>query len=369
MQTEVFLSLAVDESIWLISALIFLCFQSGIYLFVFNSLKQGQKACIRSNCAPVSIVICARNAKKHLEHGLKAFLQQDYPEFELILVDDDSSDGTEVWIKNIQHDFSNLRYVPNPKTGQGKKQALSLGISKARYSWIALSDADCRPATPNWLQRMMSKAGESKNIVLGFAPYEPQSSLLNTFIRFESVLNALQYFSGAKLGFPYMGVGRNLVYHRAIFDQKALIPELPYGDDDLLISAKASRENTAICLHPEAFVYSAPATSYTEYFQQKWRHYAASHQYRPIIKAYLFMYFLSLLGFYFSFMLLLIHGFYWMAMGVLSLLFLSCWPVFCKKAGLLKEKGLCLYFPILQVLYVIHLVCQLPYLWIKKKSW
>src|SRR6185436_15548935 len=137
------------------------------------------------------------------------------------LVDDDSDDGTEEWVTNLLQNYPKLKYYRNHKTAAGKKQALIMGISMASHSWIALSDADCRPASSSWLKTMMSYVGENTKIVLGYAPYSKQSGLLNKLIRYETSLSSHQYLSAAQLGFPYMGTGRNLVYHKSIFDTQA----------------------------------------------------------------------------------------------------------------------------------------------------
>ncbi len=359
----------MNESFWIFPILLFLTIQAGIWLLIFNKLSQRHPAVNRSDPVPVSIIICARNARHHLERNLPKFLAQKYPEFELILVDDDSDDGTEEWIKSILVDYPRLRYYRNHKTSAGKKQALNLGISNASHSWIALSDADCKPGSPFWLKTMMSNVSESTKIVLGYAPYEKNPGLLNKLIRLETVLNAIQYLSAADLGFPYMGCGRNLVYHKSIFDTQSLQVHLAYGDDDLLINAKSTKENTVFSLHPDSFIYSNPATSYPGYFKQKWRHYAAAHEYSWGIKMYLFIYFISLVGFYGSFVALLFFKLYAIAFICLISKMVFTWPVFYKQCRVLNEKDLINYFPLLSWMYVVHLIFQIPFLWIKKKKW
>jgi cellulose synthase/poly-beta-1,6-N-acetylglucosamine synthase-like glycosyltransferase len=315
------------------------------------------------------LIICARNARAYLEQSLEILLSQDYPEYELILVDDSSDDDTESWILAMQKQYPILKYHRNLKTMPGKKQALILGISKALYSWIVLTDADCKPGSELWLKSMMSNVKESTKIVLGYSPYEKKSGLLNKLIRLETLINAIQYLSAAKLGFPYMGCGRNLVYHKSIFDTQSLRLDLAYGDDDLLIHARATKDNTVGCVHRSSFVYSIPATNYIDYFKQKWRHYAAAREYSLGTKTFLFIYFMSLIGFYCSFVALLFLKSYAFAFGIFMLKIILAWPQYYKHCNHFGERDLIFIGPFLECLYAFHLIIQIPFLWIKKKEW
>lgn len=359
----------MNELFWIILIVIFLLIHLGIWILIFNKLRSKPPLSEIKDAQAVSIIICARTAKDHLERNLPYFLNQNYSEFELILIDDDSQDGTEHWARNIQQNYPRLKYFRNHKTLAGKKQALALGVSKASHQWIALTDADCRPATSVWLKTMMFNVVDSTKIVLAYAPFSKKPGWLNSLIRMEACLNAIQYLSVANLGFPYMGTGRNLLYHKSIFDLQALKLDIAYGDDDLLISSKSTSTNTVVCTDPNSFVFSNPEDTYENYFKQKWRHYAASHHYKWFIKVYLFVYFASLLGFYISFVVLMLLKFYIIAASCLCIKFLLTWPVFCKQCRMLKEQDLCKYFPILTLVYVVHIFVQIPFLWIKKKSW
>ncbi|HEX5624407.1 MAG TPA: glycosyltransferase [Saprospiraceae bacterium] len=347
----------------------FLVLQGKYWLFAFNHLKLAPKSPGHQPAEPVSVIVCARNARVELERNLESLLTQSYPVYEIILVDDDSSDGTETWASQILTQYKHLRYYRHQKTRPGKKDALAFGVSKARYDWLALTDADCRATSSHWLSRMMARTGGSVRIVLGYAPFFKEPGALNAFIRFEGLLTAIQYLSAAAGKFPYMGTGRNLLYHKSIFDAKAMNEQLPYGDDDLLVGAKATPGNTAVCLDAEAFMYSAAASDYRDYFRQKRRHYAASLHYSFGMQLLLALYMISMLGFSIGLILLLITGWWAYALGLLVVQLALTWPFFCKLSGRLLQKDLCFLFPLLLVIYQIHLVLQAPYLAIRKKGW
>jgi poly-beta-1,6-N-acetyl-D-glucosamine synthase len=233
---------------------------------------------------PVSIVICARNEAENLKKNLDRFLNQNYPSFEIVVVNDCSSDDSEQVILQIQKEYPNLRLLSVEEAHPpGKKFALTKGIEAAQHEILLLSDADCFPASPNWIRHMQAALRGKKQIALGFSPYTSSKSILNIFIRFEAIHTAIQYFSFALVHFPYMGVGRNLSYLRALYVQAGGFvahQAIASGDDDLFINEIATGENTEVIHDPESFVFSTPKTTWEGFYYQKSRHLTTGTRYR-----------------------------------------------------------------------------------------
>jgi poly-beta-1,6-N-acetyl-D-glucosamine synthase len=233
---------------------------------------------------PVSIVICARNEAPRLRQNLPLVLQQQWPApFEVVVVDDDSTDDTPAVLAALGEQFPHLRPLRlHPKSHPGKKIALSRGIAFARHSWLLFTDADCQPASSEWLSQMMRRT-TTPGFVLGYAPLHPQQHWLNGWARFETVYTAMQYFSTAFAGWPFMGVGRNMAVHRRLFDAAGGFSRhlhLTGGDDDLLVNSVATGNNTALCLDPAAFVYSPAKDTLNGWLRQKRRHVTAGTGYK-----------------------------------------------------------------------------------------
>lgn len=357
------------ESFIVYSAYSCLAIFSIYWLLIYNRLKNSYRQIIDPEWPPVSVIICIRNQSIVFKEAIKLFLEQDYPQYELLIVDDDSGDGLESWIYETKKIESKISYFKNNKTKAGKKQALTTGITNAKYKWLAFTDADCRPTGKYWLKSMMASRKKNDKIILGYAPYQYKQGFLNKFIRFESCFNALQYLSASQIGFPYMGSGRNLVYHKSVFNADALQNELMYGDDDLLINAQSNSKNTCNCIESESFIYSDAKSTYLGYFKQRWRHYAASLHYNISSSLLLLTYYCSFAGLYLSVLFLLYQKSFYMASSLYVCHLLVSWPVFCNKLKIFKEKELCLYFPFLQIIYFFHLLLQFPFLWIQKKQW
>lgn len=233
---------------------------------------------------PVSVIVCARNEAANLQKKLHTLLQQDYPKWELVVVDDASTDTTPDILAKAQAQYPHLRIVQlAEKTQHGKKGALAAGIAAARYEHLLLTDADCVPTSPRWIQHMASCAVRADaTLVLGTGPYEWVPTVLGRWVVFETTYVAIQYLTAALWGQPYMGVGRNLWYTQSAF-QKAggfeAHAHLASGDDDLLVNAIATGANTTICLHPESAVYSSSPKTWKGLYRQKTRHYSSSTTY------------------------------------------------------------------------------------------
>ena len=256
---------------------------------------------------PVSVIICARNEAENLDAYLPVILSQDYPEYEVIVVNDCSTDDTDVVIKKYMERYPRLRTSQireDKKFIHGKKLAVTIGIKAAKYDRLLFTDGDCLPESSYWISRMVSHFNSKVSIVLGYGGYLTQPGLLNKYIRYDTLMIALQYFSFALCRIPYMGVGRNLAYKRSMFYAGSGFSRhfhLASGDDDLFINEHANRSNTAIEFSPESHTRTAPKESFDKWFFQKKRHFSTSKLYKPVHKFLLTLEPLSRLLFYAGF--------------------------------------------------------------------
>jgi biofilm PGA synthesis N-glycosyltransferase PgaC len=238
---------------------------------------------------PISVIICARNEAGNIWQYLPAILEQDYPDFEVIVVNDHSTDNTLAVLYELAEKYPHLFIIDYEEKSllQGKRAALLKGIQSARYEHLLLTDADCQPVSKYWIEEMAQPYIHPEvEIVLGYSPYRQLPGFLNKLIRFETLLTAIQYLSYALWKAPYMGVGRNLSYRKSTFmlsGQFSTHNSLS-GDDDLLISEMSNGLNTAIVLSPESHVISQPETSFKDWLQQKRRHSEAGFNYILIHK-------------------------------------------------------------------------------------
>ncbi len=328
---------------------------------------------------PVSIVICAKNERKNLEANIYRILNQQYRCFEILVIDDNSTDDSLAFLLDIQAKYSTFRVLRQSNTyidknytknSQGKKRALAYGIEAARYDWLLLTDADCAPATEFWLQDMIQAATQEKKLILGYAPLEEYKGLLNKFIRYETTYAAIQYLSFALLGMSYMGVGRNLLYHRSLYRQANGFDKHTHvasGDDDLFVNQVATATNTAIVIRPTTQVLSAPKTDWSSFFKQKSRHLTTGKHYRWQHQLLLGMLAVSHVGHYTGGILLLLFNYN--SLFVVLLYALRCLVVLAYTRLIfnkLQEKTPLYWIFILDPLLALYYIFFAPTLWIGK---
>lgn len=234
---------------------------------------------------PVSVIICARDEEDNLRKFLPAILNQQYPEFEVIVVNDGSVDETAILLGDMQKQYPHLKttFVPAGTSNLStKKLAITLGVKAAKYDWLLFTDADCEPASEKWIASMARNFKGKTEIVLGYGAYFQEKGLINQLVTFDTLYNALLFLGFAKAGKPYMGVGRNMAYHKNIFYKNkgfASILHLRSGDDDLMINQRAYKENTSIETSPESVTWSVPKKTFSDWFYQKERHLSVSAYY------------------------------------------------------------------------------------------
>jgi poly-beta-1,6-N-acetyl-D-glucosamine synthase len=336
-----------------------LIIQLFYYLFFYLRLAWYKPKTKNTNYFPVSVVICAHDEAENLEKFLPSVLEQEYQNYEVVVVNDCSEDETEDVLKRFACKYSNLRYTTikkDEKFTHGKKLALTIGIKTAKHETVLLTDADCYLPDKTWIQQIVENYTPATDIVLGYGGYERGRGFLNKFIRFDTFFIGLQYLSFAKAGFPYMGVGRNLSYKKAIFFKNkgfATHARLQSGDDDLFVNETASRKNTSIVISPDSITRSLPKKRFSYWLRQKRRHRTTFKRYKYIHKVLLATEPMSRVFFYGSFIALLSLNFFPLyVILAFSTRFLLQLVVIYFATKRLQERDLFLYSPIFDILFI-----------------
>lgn len=351
------------ETILLILFIAFLVFFAIQFIYqsvVFSRFSFVQPKKDTPKSIPVSVLVCAKNEYENLKKILPILVSQNYPNYELVLIDDASSDETLDLLEEYEKQYSFIKLVKvknNEAFWGNKKFALTLGIKASKNEYLLFTDADCCPNSENWITEMTSHFSFKKTIVLGYGGYEKiKGSFLNKIIRYETVLTAIQYFSWAKIGKPYMGVGRNLAYKKSeFFNVNGFINHIRVrsGDDDLFINEAANNANTAICYNPEGFTYSKPKTTYKDWFLQKRRHVSTAKHYKGFDKFQLTLFFISQVLCITLAIILLSFQYNWIIVAsVLGFRYIFNWIVLGYGAAKLNEKDIIVWYPIFEIILI-----------------
>ena len=233
-----------------------------------------------SGLPSVSVIVYCHNDAPGLRQALPYLLNQDYPEYEVIVVNDGMIIDDSNVIAEFRRQFSNLyeTFVPgDTRNVSRRKLALMVGIKAAKHEVIVTTNANCHPTSSLWLRAMCRNFAPGTDVVIGQSVYNHHCDRSDghRFRAFDSLCSRALFTAWAIAHKPYRGTCDNLAYRRSTFFavkgfSKSM--NLHYGDDDIFVSEIASRANTAVELSPESLIvttYDDPARALRE---QKYRY-------------------------------------------------------------------------------------------------
>jgi len=349
--------------ILLIIFLLTLMIQLYYVLSIFLKLAFFKNASkINAEIIPVSVIICARNESDQLILNLPKILEQNYAEFEVIVVNHQSIDNSKEILEEFSKQYRNLKIVElqhNKHLRSGKKLPLTIGIKAAKYEHLLFTDADCMPSSSMWIHHMSSKFN-SKNIILGYGPLSTLPGFLNKLIRYDTAWIGINYLSMALHNRPYMGVGRNMAYTQDTFFTNNGFKShysIASGDDDLFIQeATRNKKNCTIQIEPESYMFSPAKKTLQEWIKQKSRHFSTTPKYKFIKKLLLAIYPISLILAWISFVSLILQEVYTFYIVVaMFLLYVIKWLIQGKCLLQLQEKKFAQFFPLWDMFYALFI--------------
>jgi len=325
---------------------------------------------------PVTVIISAKNEFKNLEKFLPKILIQDYPIFQVIVVNDASDDQSSDLLRDFSLRYNHLKVIEIDSNSKqkGKKYALTKAIKASKYEYLLFTDADCYPVSKNWIKYMVSLFTNETDVVLGYGAYEESKGFLNKLIRFDTLFIALKYFSFAKAGLPYMGVGRNLAYKKSSFINNQGFEShihIKSGDDDLFVNQISNKNNTSVSVDYESITKSISEQSFARLLKQKRRHLTTGFKYKQIHKLLLGAESFSILLFYFAIIVafcfsipVIVIGILYLLKTIIQIIIISFF------ADIVKEKKNLIFIPIFDVLIpAINLYAVISNVFIKNKEW
>ena len=256
------------EFIFSCVVLLLFIIQLSYWLGLYNvlHLKHKKTSAIDehpSELPPLSVLVVTKDSGKMLHDNLVKILEQDYPEFEVIVVNDLSSGEDEDILKLLESEYKNLYHTFIPPTARYislKKLGIAMGIKASRYDWIVVTEPNCYPVSSKWLRSMASHIDYKADIVLGYSNFDLSGVKASMFYRrmvTDALFNSMRFLGRAIKGKPYMGIGRNMMYRKALYERHkgfARQLNLQRGEDDLFINSLATRRNTRVALGPDSVI-------------------------------------------------------------------------------------------------------------------
>ncbi|MDR1023827.1 MAG: glycosyltransferase [Prevotellaceae bacterium] len=230
---------------------------------------------MRSTQQPVSVVICAKNEQHNLEKNLPLFLKQDYPQFEVVVVNNCSTDDSEMLLYNLRQHHSNLQ-ITSIEEGQkfmhDKKLAITVGIKAARYETIVFTEPDCAPDNDKWLSAMQQAFGDTGEVVISYCRSKRCKGIFGKIMRCDSVFSALFSLRAAIKGVPYRSSSKNMGISQELFFRNkgfAHYNSYPQSEETIFLCRNANRHNTRVTLAHDAILSSSQQLTFGQWFQQK----------------------------------------------------------------------------------------------------
>lgn len=351
--------------------------QLWYYLFYYARIAWFKPKTDYHTQPPISVVICAKNEALKLHKNIPLFFQQDYPLYQIVVVNDCSVDESSDILEEFQKKYPNLHVVElneDDIKAHDKKLALTLGIKGAKYEHLLLTDADCVPGDNRWIASMARNFNNEKEVVIGYGPYKKTGGFLNKLIRFDTFFIGVQYLSFSLAGKTYMGIGRNLAYTKTLFFRHkgfASQYHIQSGDDDLFINKVATKQNTVVELHPSSFTFSDPKTTFGAWIKQKRRHLTTAKHYKSSHKFMLGMASFTQYLFFASFVALLFSTIDpLLILAIFGLRLVTQIVVLRRSMILMKESDLLLFSLLFEILLLVfYPIIYIGNAFVKKHKW
>lgn len=272
--------------------------QAIYYFTLYNKIHRRTIAIKRNKLTfatelpPLSVIICAKDASKELQDYLPSILEQDYPEFEVIVVNDHLSDETEDTLTLLENKYPHLYHTFTPDSARyisHKKLALTVGIKASKYDWLVITEVNCKPISANWLRLMARNFTPHTDIVLGYSGYEQNKGWFPQKVSFDNLFGSMRYLGFALIHKPYMGIGRNMAYRKELFFKNKGFSShlnLQRGDDDLFINEIANPTNTRVETSADAII-RVESPKYKKLWKEEKLSYATTSTYYKGIQKYL----------------------------------------------------------------------------------
>ena len=279
-------------TILMAASLIILCIYYAIFHFRVGRYKGPKKKntapATSSPCPPVSVVLTAQNDAEWLKTNLVYLLEQDYPDFEVVVVDYMSKDETQFVLKILSENYPNLKVVPlagNANGYRGKKYPMSIGIKSAKNDILVFADPNCRPidlTNFSWLRQVVSAYADPKTeAVLGYCAIQPKPGPFNWLQQYDNLAYSVEYLAAAIMRHPFTGNGRNLSYRRSLFMRKRGFIyhySIPDGADDMFVNQNCNGNNTRVVLTQDSFTVVEPMNSLAQWHSYR-KHRTVTHKY------------------------------------------------------------------------------------------
>ncbi len=241
-------SFEVAEFVLLIGFILTFVIQLFYQLLMSMFTVSGKKKEKHGEYPSISIIIPSRNYEENLRELIPSLLEQDYPDFEVVVVDDCSSDGTEWYLTELKYQSDKLKTSRIiQETDFPNALVITIGVRAASKEWLIFLNPLCRVGSKEWLKSFASGIHPKTEAVFGFVKYTNTEGSMQKFFRYENFDSFLLYGSARYLGMPMPFSDMNIAYKREQFLNLkgfAGVLDSRFSENELYINKLSNRKNT-----------------------------------------------------------------------------------------------------------------------------
>jgi biofilm PGA synthesis N-glycosyltransferase PgaC len=221
-------------------------------LLMATFILSGKKKTWQGDYPSVSIIVPSRNYEDNLRKLIPSLLEQDYPDYEVVVVDDCSSDGTEWYLAGLKLQYNKLKtsHIVQ-ETDFPNALALTIGIRAASKEWLLFLNPLCRVNSTDWLKSYATAFQSKAEAVFGFVKFTNLDGSMQKFFRYENFDSFLLYGAARYLGLPMPITDLNIAYKREQFLSRkgfAAVLDSRFSENELFINKISNRLNTTFLL-------------------------------------------------------------------------------------------------------------------------
>lgn len=328
------------------------------YLGIFSGSVFSKPHETNAKRIPVSVIVYAKNHLNELRNLIPVLLNQNYHQFELVLVNNASTDDTLQLIKEYALMYPNIRMVDvvnNEAFWGNKKYAITLAIKASKYEYLVCIDADKKIHSNNWLVQLTSHFTLNKTIILGSFFYSKKKGFFNKYFRFFHTMQQIQSVAWTKISKPYSLNLQQIAFKKEDFyNINGFINHMqkPLFINEYFVNDAATSKNTTICEHSDAMIEAESLTKKEfKLFKKDQLQLLANLKSTAAfkIKLFNFVQFLFLITAITSFITI---EFWYVTLAIVLLRYLILWIIFGKAAKKLHYNDLIFYFPLFDLFYI-----------------
>ncbi len=292
-----------------------------------------------------SIIVPSRNYEEHLRELVPTLLEQDYPDFEVVVVDDCSYDGTEWYLNELKLQSNKLKTSRIiQETDFPNALAITIGIRAASKDWLVFLNPLCRVSGKNWLRSFAEELNPKSEAAFGFVNYTNSYGSMRKFIKYENFDSFILYGSARYFGLPMPITDMNIAYKREQFLNRrgfAAVLDSPFSENELYLNKISNRSNSVYLLNRSTAVTFVGDTDWYDGMNFKKKQLLLKKKFTVGQSVFLWIYTISRLVFDASMIALLIISPWWLwvaGIWLLKIIHEIVWGIIATKR--LGEKNL-----------------------------